>query len=47
MAVGGAFPDRKTISELTAKMLLEVDAVVSTHQDAETGPDQASEWDMK
>ena len=28
MAVGGAFPDRRTISELTAKMLLEVDAVV-------------------
>ena len=28
MAVGGAFPGRRTISELTAKMLLEVDAVV-------------------
>ena len=27
MAVGGAFPDRAVISELTAKMLLEVEAV--------------------
>ena len=27
MAVGGAFPDRELISELTAKMLLEVEAV--------------------
>ena len=27
MAVGGAFPEKKLIAELTAKMLLEVEAV--------------------
>ena len=27
MAVGGAFPDKSLIAELTAKMLLEVEAV--------------------
>ena len=32
MAVGGAFPDRRTISELTAKMLLEVDAVFNAEK---------------